>query len=206
MATYSSVLLGSCSGAIGNVVTRKSKRQNIVQSAPAKGRKLSPAMQAQQKKLMNSYKAYSYLKNGLKGFYKLRKQKENIYNCFVRITQGQFSTDSVEFSYQAANMLSAFSYFVDNRITIRSLDVIFGILMVDFNYIRGQQHSRTYLSVLAWNSQSQGNIFVEKHLEFYEWESKHIEIGLNEFNADSFLVYFYTKKRTFTSTIQVFTI
>lgn len=206
MAIYNSVLLGKSSGLIGNLVVKRVKRQNIVQSSPQKGRALSPAMQAQAKKLMNSYKAYSYLKKGLNGFYRLRKANENIYNCFVRITQGYFSTDTVNYSYESANMLSGFNYFVDNRIVVAKLDVIFGILLVDFNYVRNKQHSRTYISVLAWNSTSQGNIFLEKHLEFPEWDSGHVEIGLGGFEANRFLVYFYTKKRTFTSNIAVFSL
>lgn len=203
MAIINSIVVEKARGSIGNVTFSRVGYVDVAKQKPDSGvRKSTPLQVTKQRKLENNYKAYSFLNLSLKGWKPYKRQKENIWNCFARVTNSFFSSDSYSENVQAANELCGheIGFSPDFKTTIISRNA--NQIKIHFNHSNDSQYLNKYLLLAAWNPNLNAIITKEVKLTQLLLNRGYVTFDYPQGAPSRGMFYAYTKKGNYCSGIK----
>lgn len=204
MAQYNSIAFGKARGSIGNVTFSGVKGMEIVKQKNISRSKQSSLKQVKkQEKLTNTYKAYSLIKLGLKGMKYYKREKENIWNCFVRLYNSYGSEITSDTPAQAATALLDSSIGSNMVIIPTQIRRIGGSLRVYFTANRTYLPAYLHLMCTVWNSADIGSITHNHSMTTADYNRGYVVLPDSNLLPDCALFYFFRVKGDFCSSVVV---
>lgn len=204
MAIINSVLIGSGTGKVGNVVLSKLKGQQIMKSVPAYVKKPpTPEQLNRQLMLANSVQVYKIFKSFLRFSYKAKNYKKTTYNTFVSRIIDLFNTLPLLTYPQMYDQLEGFVFYLNPVFDISMNLEDNSKIVVEFPKLSGYIYSK-YRVVCYYNKNydAQVTTYIRK-LTFDELWSGRVEIQVeNTSEIKTYGAYIYSQDKKYLSTIR----